>query len=140
MELSDSEYTDRQDTPTAYTRTCRFSPTESACSCGVETSILWRNCGGKYLCNACGLRWHRGKRCAVCSKVYYDKDVYNGSFLKCQTCYRLLHRDCSDKHLCLNTKFTLPKLMPPRRPVNKKKFTIDLKHQYQRAFIADVIR
>jgi hypothetical protein len=79
------------------------SPSGESCSnCGVETSTLWRNCvlldGSKYLCNACGLRYKKGKYCPLCFKVYYDVDTNLLQWKQCRTCLNWTHQACLIRH------------------------------------------
>jgi len=70
-------------------------------NCGIETSTLWRNCdlldGSKYLCNACGLRYKKGKYCALCYEVYYDADTNHFNWEQCRSCLNWTHKACIQK-------------------------------------------
>jgi len=67
-------------------------------NCGIETSTLWRNCdllgGSKYLCNACGLRYKKGKYCPICFEVYYDADTNHFHWEQCRSCLNWTHKAC----------------------------------------------
>jgi predicted RNA-binding Zn-ribbon protein involved in translation (DUF1610 family) len=67
-------------------------------NCGIETSTLWRNCdllgGSKYLCNACGLRYKKGKYCPICFEVYYDADTNHYHWEQCRSCSNWTHKTC----------------------------------------------
>jgi predicted RNA-binding Zn-ribbon protein involved in translation (DUF1610 family) len=67
-------------------------------NCGIETSTLWRNCdllgGSKYLCNACGLRYKKGKYCPICFEVYYDADTNHYHWEQCRSCLNWTHKAC----------------------------------------------
>jgi len=76
-----------------------LSPSRSPCpNCGVESSTLWRNCdlqtGSHYLCNACGLRYKKGKYCPLCYQVYYDADTNLLYWAQCQSCSNWTHKSC----------------------------------------------
>eukprot|EP01130_Rhizamoeba_saxonica_P014860 TRINITY_DN653_c0_g1_i2.p1 TRINITY_DN653_c0_g1~~TRINITY_DN653_c0_g1_i2.p1 ORF type:complete len:151 (-),score=17.81 TRINITY_DN653_c0_g1_i2:79-531(-) len=75
------------------------SPTQDPCpNCGVLYSSLWRSCTFKnvrrYFCNACGLRFKKGKFCPMCCKVYYDVDTNNQFWIQCSVCYNWTHKSC----------------------------------------------
>eukprot|EP01124_Arcella_intermedia_P017596 TRINITY_DN2436_c0_g1_i1.p1 TRINITY_DN2436_c0_g1~~TRINITY_DN2436_c0_g1_i1.p1 ORF type:complete len:265 (-),score=15.22 TRINITY_DN2436_c0_g1_i1:135-929(-) len=76
------------------------SPSGEPCSnCGTETSTLWRTCemptgNSSYLCNACGLRFKKGKYCVLCYKVYYDVDTNQFTWTQCQLCWNWTHKNC----------------------------------------------
>jgi len=75
------------------------SPSGTPClNCGTFLSALWRNCKlgniTHYLCNACGLRFKKGKFCPVCFKVYYDADTNQENWIQCSTCFNWTHRQC----------------------------------------------
>jgi predicted RNA-binding Zn-ribbon protein involved in translation (DUF1610 family) len=78
-------------------------------NCGIETSTLWRNCdlldGSKYLCNACGLRFKKGKYCPICYEVYYDADTNHFSWEQCRSCTNWTHKACIQKSSGLPTVF-----------------------------------
>lgn len=67
-------------------------------NCLTTDSALWRNCviKGKshHLCNACGLRFKKGKFCPLCYKVYYDVDTNPQEWRQCNMCYNWTHRKC----------------------------------------------
>jgi len=76
-----------------------ISPSGQPCgNCGVETSTLWRTCelhnGSSYLCNACGLRYKKGKFCPLCYRVYYDVDTNQLQWKQCQNCMNWTHKSC----------------------------------------------
>lgn len=48
--------------------------------------------GLQYLCNACGLRFKKGKYCPICTKVYYDADTNPMTWIKCVNCPRWTHK------------------------------------------------
>lgn len=84
---------------TTVTKRLVTSPSGDACSnCGVESSTLWRNCplleGARYLCNACGLRYKKGKYCPLCFKVYYDVDTNHLQWKQCIGCLNWTHLLC----------------------------------------------
>lgn len=75
------------------------SPAGVPCpNCKVAESTLWRACallsGTHYLCNACGLRFKKGKYCPLCTRVYYDADTHTGQYRQCGTCGNWTHRHC----------------------------------------------
>lgn len=75
------------------------SPSGQPCpNCSVETSTLWRTCemenGASYLCNACGLRYKKGKFCPLCYRVYYDADTNQVNWKQCQHCLNWTHKAC----------------------------------------------
>jgi len=99
--------------------TKRLSPSPSGkpCpNCGVEVSTLWRTCklqsGSAYLCNACGLRYKKGKFCPLCFRVYYDVDTNQLQWRQCQNCLNWTHKVCLEQrnilsgtpYLCINCK------------------------------------
>jgi len=53
--------------------------------------------GQHYLCNACGLRFKKGKYCPLCTRVYYDADTHQGAFKQCATCGNWSHKSCLKK-------------------------------------------
>jgi hypothetical protein len=78
------------------------SPSGKACpNCQATTSTLWRSCallsGHHYLCNACGLRFKKGKYCRLCTRVYYDADTHQGHFKQCSSCGNWSHKSCLRK-------------------------------------------
>lgn len=84
---------------TAATRRVVASPSGLPCpNCGKESSTLWRTCelnnGSHYLCNACGLRYKKGKFCPLCYRVYYDADTNQLHWQQCQTCSNWTHKAC----------------------------------------------
>jgi predicted RNA-binding Zn-ribbon protein involved in translation (DUF1610 family) len=78
-------------------------------NCGIESSTLWRNCdlldGSKYLCNACGLRFKKGKYCPICYEVYYDADTNHFNWEQCRSCTNWTHKSCIQKSSGLPTVF-----------------------------------
>jgi len=83
----------------AVTRRLVESPSGKPCpNCQTLTSTLWRSCallsGQHYLCNACGLRFKKGKYCPLCTRVYYDADTHAGQFKQCFTCANWTHKSC----------------------------------------------
>jgi len=78
-------------------------------NCGIESSTLWRNCdlldGSKYLCNACGLRFKKGKYCPICYEVYYDADTNHFNWEQCRSCTNWTHKACIQKSSALPTVF-----------------------------------
>lgn len=75
------------------------SPSGQPCpNCSVDTSTLWRTCemenGASYLCNACGLRYKKGKFCPLCFRVYYDADTNQVNWKQCQHCLNWTHKTC----------------------------------------------
>lgn len=75
------------------------SPSGQACpNCRTTESTLWRACtllsGTHYLCNACGLRFKKGKFCPLCTRVYYDADTHTGAYKQCSSCGNWTHRAC----------------------------------------------
>jgi len=93
-----------------------LSPSGQPCAnCGVETSTLWRTCelhnGSSYLCNACGLRYKKGKFCPICYRVYYDVDTNQLQWKQCHNCMNWTHKSCLQQrgitatntpYICLN--------------------------------------
>jgi hypothetical protein len=53
--------------------------------------------GSEYLCNACGLRYKKGKFCPICFKVYYDADTNQMSWRQCSSCLNWTHKKCLQK-------------------------------------------
>jgi len=78
-------------------------------NCGIESSTLWRNCdllnGSKYLCNACGLRFKKGKYCPICYEVYYDADTNHFNWEQCRSCTNWTHKACIQKSSGLPSVF-----------------------------------
>jgi len=75
------------------------SPSGLPCpNCCTETSTLWRNCSvdraSRYLCNACGLRFKKGKYCPECFQVYYDADTNQLAWKQCSVCLNWTHKKC----------------------------------------------
>jgi len=86
-------------TPPSPQRRLVESPSGKPCpNCHASTSTLWRSCallsGHHYLCNACGLRFKKGKYCPLCTRVYYDADTHAGHFKQCATCANWTHKSC----------------------------------------------
>eukprot|EP01126_Amoeba_proteus_P043740 TRINITY_DN4818_c0_g1_i5.p1 TRINITY_DN4818_c0_g1~~TRINITY_DN4818_c0_g1_i5.p1 ORF type:complete len:202 (+),score=30.98 TRINITY_DN4818_c0_g1_i5:169-774(+) len=78
------------------------SPSRTPCpNCGIESSTLWRSCdlqnGSHYLCNACGLRYKKGKYCPLCFQVYYDADCNHTQWKQCHVCLNWTHKSCLQK-------------------------------------------
>eukprot|EP01124_Arcella_intermedia_P029095 TRINITY_DN6064_c0_g1_i2.p1 TRINITY_DN6064_c0_g1~~TRINITY_DN6064_c0_g1_i2.p1 ORF type:complete len:572 (-),score=108.02 TRINITY_DN6064_c0_g1_i2:220-1935(-) len=78
------------------------SPTSSPCpNCKKDYSTLWRNCemgpNSAYLCNACGLRFKKGKYCRICYFVYYDADPNPKNWDKCVICLGWTHKACLEQ-------------------------------------------
>ena len=76
-----------------------MSPNGNPCpNCNCTLSTLWRSCilmnGNEYLCNACGLRYKKGKFCPLCFKVYYDADTNKIYWMQCLHCYSWTHKIC----------------------------------------------
>lgn len=46
------------------------------------------------MCNACGLRFKKGKYCPLCTRVYYDADTHAGAFKQCVRCGTWTHKQC----------------------------------------------
>jgi len=96
------------------TTTKRLAPSPSGqpcANCGVETSTLWRTCEihnrSSYLCNACGLRYKKGKFCPICYRVYYDVDTNQLHWKQCQNCMNWTHKHCLQQRGTLtNTPYT----------------------------------
>eukprot|EP01124_Arcella_intermedia_P024221 TRINITY_DN4029_c0_g1_i1.p1 TRINITY_DN4029_c0_g1~~TRINITY_DN4029_c0_g1_i1.p1 ORF type:complete len:222 (-),score=-7.19 TRINITY_DN4029_c0_g1_i1:132-797(-) len=81
----------------AGTRRLAASPSGKPCpNCGASSSTLWRTCkmqsGSSYLCNACGLRYKKGKYCPLCFRVYYDVDTNQLQWKQCQNCLNWTHK------------------------------------------------
>jgi len=81
------------------TRRVVASPSGLPCpNCGKDSSTLWRTCelnnGSHYLCNACGLRYKKGKFCPLCYSVYYDADTNQLLWQQCQNCLNWTHKVC----------------------------------------------
>lgn len=74
------------------------SETHQCPNCLTTDSALWRNCviRGKshHFCNACGLRFKKGKFCPLCYKVYYDADTNTREWKQCNICFNWTHRQC----------------------------------------------
>lgn len=70
-------------------------------NCNTTDSSLWRNCiiRGKshHFCNACGLRFKKGKFCPICYKVYYDVDTNKRDWKQCSICFNWTHQKCLKK-------------------------------------------
>lgn len=86
------------------------SPSGQPCpNCSVETSTLWRTCevgtGSSYLCNACGLRFKKGKFCPLCYRVYYDADTNQLHWKQCRSCLNWTHKACLQKCGSLSDNF-----------------------------------
>jgi len=86
-------------TSTTATRRVVASPSGLPCpNCGKDSSTLWRTCelnnGSHYLCNACGLRYKKGKYCPLCYRVYYDADTNQLHWQQCQNCLNWTHKVC----------------------------------------------
>jgi len=93
------------------TRKLVSSPSGQPCpNCLVETSTLWRTCevgaGSSYLCNACGLRFKKGKFCPLCYRVYYDADTNQLHWKQCRSCLNWTHKACLQKCGSLNDAST----------------------------------
>jgi len=96
------------------TTTKRLAPSPSGqpcANCGVEASTLWRTCEihnrSSYLCNACGLRYKKGKFCPICYRVYYDVDTNQLHWKQCQNCMNWTHKHCLQQRGTLtNTPYT----------------------------------
>jgi len=99
------------------TKRLSASPSGKPCpNCGVEASTLWRTCklqsGSAYLCNACGLRYKKGKFCPLCYRVYYDVDTNQLQWKQCLNCLNWTHKICLEQrklinnspYLCINCK------------------------------------
>jgi len=102
---------------TTTTKRLAVSPSGKPCpNCGVEASTLWRTCkmqtGSSYLCNACGLRYKKGKFCPLCYRVYYDVDTNQLQWRQCQNCLNWTHKHClqqrglltNSSYICLNCR------------------------------------
>jgi len=101
---------------TAATRRSVVSPSGQPCpNCGVVTSTLWRTCelnnGSHYLCNACGLRYKKGKYCPLCFRVYYDADTNQLNWQQCQHCLNWTHKLCLQQRNILLTH-NMPYICP----------------------------
>lgn len=85
-------------TPRGSPRTATKRENHECPNCHATESTLWRNCiiQGKvhYLCNACGLRFKKGKYCPLCYKVYYDVDTNPQSWKQCVCCNNWTHASC----------------------------------------------
>jgi len=99
------------------TKRLAISPSGKPCpNCGAEASTLWRTCkmqtGSSYLCNACGLRYKKGKFCPLCYRVYYDVDTNQLQWRQCQNCLNWTHKHClqqrglltNSSYICLNCR------------------------------------
>jgi len=100
------------------TKRLAISPSGKPCpNCGAEASTLWRTCkiqtGSSYLCNACGLRYKKGKFCPLCYRVYYDVDTNQLQWRQCQNCLNWTHKNClqqlgllttTSSYICINCK------------------------------------
>jgi predicted RNA-binding Zn-ribbon protein involved in translation (DUF1610 family) len=99
------------------TKRLAVSPSGKPCpNCGAEASTLWRTCkmqtGSSYLCNACGLRYKKGKFCPLCYRVYYDVDTNQLQWRQCQNCLNWTHKHCLQQrgllthssYICLNCR------------------------------------
>lgn len=80
-------------------RSSSFKSDSHQCpNCLTTDSALWRNCviKGKshHYCNACGLRFKKGKFCPLCYKVYYDADTNTREWKQCNICYNWTHNQC----------------------------------------------
>jgi len=68
--------------------------------------------GSSYLCNACGLRYKKGKFCPLCYRVYYDVDTNQLNWRQCQNCLNWTHKHCLQQqgltingtYVCLNCR------------------------------------
>lgn len=75
-------------------------------NCGASDTPQWRKgwvsslLGREVLlCNACGLKYHKGQFCPHCKFVYgkeHDRHVRN-SWLRCVQCSRWTHGKCEEK-------------------------------------------
>lgn len=100
--ISHSNTTNNSSNVMAGTKKLATAPSGLPCpNCGIETSTLWRNCnlldGSKYLCNACGLRYKKGKYCPLCYEVYYDVDTNHFNWEQCKSCLNWTHKACIQK-------------------------------------------
>jgi predicted RNA-binding Zn-ribbon protein involved in translation (DUF1610 family) len=99
------------------TKRLAVSPSGKPCpNCGADSSTLWRTCkmqtGSSYLCNACGLRYKKGKFCPLCYRVYYDVDTNQLQWRQCQNCLNWTHKNCLQQrgllthssYICLNCR------------------------------------
>jgi len=50
-----------------------------------------------YLCNACGLRFKKGKYCRICFYVYYDSDPNTKNWDRCIKCLGWTHKSCLEQ-------------------------------------------
>jgi len=88
------------------------SPSGEVCpqpACRKHLSTLWRSCnldGRKvHFCNACGLRFKKGKYCPFCFYIYYDSKVTTEGWIQCSKCELWMHRYCYERL----TEHKLPK-------------------------------
>nr|BAJ95181.1 predicted protein [Hordeum vulgare subsp. vulgare] len=74
-------------------------------NCGTDKSPQWRK--GWFndalnrpvnLCNACGLKYHKGSCCSYCKQVYGKELKPCFDWLSCVGCNRFVHRECETIH------------------------------------------
>jgi len=75
-------------------------------NCGTFVTPQWRK--GWFsevlnhsvlLCNACGLKFHKGQFCTYCKFVYGKEQKLSSSiWLTCDQCGRCVHRECEGLH------------------------------------------